>query len=290
MKLRFADKRREFLFEAVVSQIMDNKFIQKIALVISVTSICLCIILGFEIGLGMFIEWFKTLPKLLNGTYSLQEWVAVGYESYGLTFHLSTIATYGFLFYGLSWRLEFLNITKNKNIVWSVVLTIFNVFLFEMFYNISFAYFQVQNSQLAQLILVALLLLFISVLVISISILAKSKRKLRFKFNMPLTISILLCLFLIILWIFYPFPTETFTTTWQGETFTSKKLFPQTVYYFCFVPNDLLHLVNVLTKLMFAVTEFFIVASFKLEEKLSANFYSRRTFKSIKATIQSISY
>lgn len=245
--------------------LQDYKNYRKAAILLSVTALFFMAILGFESGYGMLVEWLKALPKFLSGSYSLEQWINIGYEFYGRTHHFSTIAIYGFLFYGLSWRLEYLGVEKDKITLWSALLTVLNVFAFENFYKVSLAYFQVENYQLVTIYLICLPILLFFISVFMFSILVKSKKKIQFKMNFSLFLSIIVCLSLILLWVFYPFPTETVETeTWKGELFISKKLFPQTVYYSVYVPNDLLHLINVLTKMMFAVTEFFVISSFML--------------------------
>jgi len=77
-------------------------------------------------------------------------------------------------------------------------------------------------------------------------------------------ITFLACTFLLLtLWVFYPFPKKIVNINdWQ-----SSPLFPQTHYAYVdanlYVQNDLLHLLNVLTKAMFALSQLYLLAGFK---------------------------
>jgi len=92
-------------------------------------------------------------------------------------------------------------------------------------------------------------------------------RRFRFFPDRKMFVFLSVTLLLIILWVFYPFPNKIVKIDdWQ-----SSPLFPQTHYAYVnaklYVQNDLLHLLNVVTKTMFAVSQLYILSRFKKATK-----------------------
>jgi len=223
--------------------------------------------LGFDSGIGMLEIW--------NNNWQID------YSIYGKSLHFSAFIIYGFLFYGLSKHLEKLNINGSKNILYSSFLVLGNISLFEHVYmatvthyqhNLSLWQWYIQDffflQQYLWLLVLGATTLF--ALYIDSYIIQNHKtvgRYFKFKPNKKIFVIIGLCVVSFLVWIYFPFPVETITI---GD-WTSSRLFPQTHYYRLYenhafniyVPNDLLHLVNLVAKALFAFAQLYIISCFK---------------------------
>lgn len=194
------------------------------------------------------------------------------YGIYGMSFHFSSYVIYGVLFCDVSYHLEHLGIRHSKNIVYSAYLTLLNIGLFEMWYMGSFAFFQMNRNVLewfvtdifeacvmtnfSFVLLGVMTLLFL----MADSVMVNGKeivgRAFQFRFNTKVLVVAVLTVVSILVWVYYPLPIETLRI---GE-WTSSTLFPQTHYAYknsqLYMQNDLLHSINLTTKLLFMVTQY----------------------------------
>lgn len=244
----------------------DN-YLANVALIFAISMLIPWMILGFDSGVGMVEIW--------QSNWNLN------YDAYGKSLHFSAFTIYGILYYGISKHLNHLGIRESKNTFYSASLSVFNIGLFEFWYMGSFAAFQMQRHPLEWLISdfweipVVMNFLFIVVGAIALLCVHTDSFKLNsgkvvgryFSFQpdlMTITLLTLPTLASIFTWIWYPFPVETISI----HDWTSSTLFPQTHYAYVnsalYVANDLLHLVNVITKALFAFIHYYIITQFKV--------------------------
>jgi len=225
------------------------------------------VILGFDSGVGM-LEFWNSYPNFL-----------LNYSAYGKSLHFSAFVIYGFLFYGISYYFEKLGLKGSKNVFYSACLSVFNIGVFEIWYMGMFATFQMNRSLTEWFfsdfweIPVVMNFMFVVLGVVTLFSFYVDSFKLNdnkvvgrlYKFQLNyltvwlIQISVCLALF----WIIYPGHIETISINgWQSSRF-----FPQTHYAYVnselYVQNNLLHLVNLIVKAMFAFTQFYILTRFK---------------------------
>jgi len=243
----------------------DHIYLQKVSLIFSLLMLIPWLALGFDSGIGMLEIW--------NNGWQLD------YSAYGKSLHFSAFVIYGLLFYGLSKHLQKLGLKRSKNVFYSASLAVFNIGVFELWYMGSFATFQmnrsltewffldfwappvVMNFMFVALGAVALLSFYVDGFKLNDKKVVGRLYKLQ---DSRYTLLLIACLlFSIFLWVTYPFPVQAISINgWQNS-----RLFPQTHYAYVntklYVQNDLLHLVNLTVKAMFAITQFYILTRFK---------------------------
>jgi hypothetical protein len=144
-----------------------------------------------------------------------------------------------------------------RNVVYAVLLTAFNAMLFEWPYMILMIHFQVGMNLgawfLRDFLFLSQYLLLLVFGVYGVLLVLSE----RFAFQPTKTqAGVAVATFLTFMfWIYYPFPVQPV----QFNGWMSNVLFPQTHYAYVnstiYVPNDGLHLVNVLAKSLLAVTQ-----------------------------------
>jgi hypothetical protein len=241
----------------------DHIYFQQIVFTFSILVLIAWYALGFDSGVGMLEIW-------KNG------W-KIDYSAYGKSLHFSAFSIYGLLFYGLSRYMQKVDIKGSRNTFYSAFLVLLNISIFEWVYMACFAHFQMKRNLIEWFIndfwfLQQYLLLLMLGLLTLLSFYTESfifnnnkrvGRKFRFYPDKKMFLFLTITILLMALWVHYPFPKKIVKIDdWQ-----SSPLFPQTHYAYVnanlYVQNDLLHLVNVLTKTMFALSQLFLLAGFK---------------------------
>jgi len=252
----------------------EHVYFRKVMLVFAFSMIPVWLLLGWDSGVGVIEEAVKALPLLLGNQISIEQWINQSYMVYGRSFHFSSFTIYGLLFVGLSSHFEKLGFRGSKNVLYSAFLIAFNITVFELWYMASFAHYQMSRNILEWLIsdlwfLLQYILIFVLGIVTLLAVWVDSftlnsgkvvGRNFRFSPDKKLIIPIVLCLASITLWIYFPLSVEQATLA----DWTSSTLFPQTHYAYkdskLYIANDTLHLVNIITKTMFAITQFYILS------------------------------
>jgi hypothetical protein len=247
-----------------------HRYLQQVALVFAFSMLLVWVVLGWDSGVGILENWFTVFPQLLTGEMSLGEFIDVGYKVYGRTFHFSSYVIYALLYVAVSQHLESLGLVKSLNVFASAGLVVLNVTVFELWYMGCFAVFQM-NRRLIEWFTSDILFLqqYLGFLgfglwgVLAVYTISRNNFHSSFRVS-PRSILVLLTLFYSALfWIYYPFPVETVTL----QDWTSSTLFPQTHYAYVnseiYVANDLLHLVNVVVKALFALAQFSLLKDLK---------------------------
>jgi len=242
---------------------------RKYFLILSLVSLLLWGILGFDSTMEQVTPFTENILELLTGKVSLDSLFAQSRALYGIGNHWSAPVIYGFAFIFLSLHLESVGIVKSYNFVATTILSLANIGVFETFWNRTFAYFQnqpwtisfawKQGSNTIQffgwIVLGILTLLYL----ISDGYRLTISRK----FIILLTLSIMICTF----WIYYPYPTQQLSVQTTTGTWTSTPYFPQTMYTIDidptdniavgvphFVENNLVHFTNTLAKVLVSGT------------------------------------
>ena len=225
-----------------------------------VCSVCWAIF-GWDSTWGQlkpFIEW------LLNPSKPLSEVWAESRRYYGIGNHFSAPVIYGTAWILLSLYFEGRGIKRSANFILTSALSLMNIGIFEWLWNSCYAYFQHQPWVITfawkQVTNLYNFTAFIIVGVLAILTLYLDGYKPRLdKWTLVLT---LIALGFWILWIYYPFPVQQISAETSTGTWTSNRLFPQTMYavdldptdgvaigHPYYVSNDLLHGVNVFAKI-----------------------------------------
>lgn len=243
-----------------------HRYCQKVVLYFSLSMFIPWILLGFDSGVGMFEIWENNWQ--------------INYPVYGRSLHFSAFIIYGFLFWAISRHLEKLGLTGSKNVFYTASLSVFNIGLFEMWYMSMFAIFQMQRNLVEWFLTdfweVPVIMNFMFVVLGSVALFCvyvdgfkvnNNKVVGRFyMFKMCYTKFCLIFSLLVIaifFWIHYPFPITTISISgWNNSSF-----FPQTHYAYVgaelYVANDLLHLVNLIVKSLFAFMHLHILTRFQ---------------------------
>jgi len=231
----------------------------------------LWVLLGFDSGVDILVKLLENILPFLQGSISFQELTVLSYEGYGQSFHFSSYLIYGWLFYAISKHLESLDIKYSRNLLFSGCLMMLNVAIFEWFYMGLFAVFQTQRYLIEWFVsdfwflhqyLWLLILGLMGGFAVYVESFNDNGRTFTFKTKWKFYASLIVTFLTWLLWIYYPFPIQTFNV----GNWTSKILFPQTNYaYFgyVYIPNNLLHGVNVLAKGLTAVTQVQFFRGFK---------------------------
>ena len=258
-----------------VNLLRDYRYSRKIILAFSTVMIGIWFFLGFDSGVGIIEQLAKNMPDLVFGKIAFQEWIDIAYVDYGKSFHFSAFVIYGYLFCGTSYWLEReLGVKRSKNMIFSFNLTLLNISVFEHWWMGSFAHFQsrlnlvewyIQEFWFLWLYLGLLVMGFYTVFYIWVDgfILDENNKVIGrnhgFRLNKKMFMVIGVCLATILFWYFYPGYVERITI----GGWTNSRLFPQTHYANTYVRNDFIHLTNVLVKMMFAFTQFYILSRLK---------------------------
>lgn len=222
-------------------------------------------VLGFESTWSQISIYLQSIPSFLLGQTSLTSIQTQASLSYGLGQHLSTAVIYGICFLILSIYLEKINITKSMNFFFSASLSFMSIGIYEIIYNILYANLQNQSWTFTfagkQGLNLTVFMGFILIGVISLIYLYS----LNFKPHIGKLTLILIggSIITYALWIFFPFST----TSLSIGSWTSTNLFPQTMYAVnltpihsigvgqpFYVPNNLLHFINLLNKALVSLT------------------------------------
>jgi len=239
---------------------------------------------GYEATWSQLLPFKQHLPGLLLGKVSLREVLAESRVYYGTGNHFSSPVIYGLAWIALSLHLERLGIKKSRNFILTSALSLANIGLMEWIYNPLYALCQRQPWVLAwrwkqMLNLLNFTLYSIVGLLTLLYLYADGYRPNLGPRTLLLGLAAAACF---ALWIFYPLPVETLTVETAAGTWTSGRLFPQTMYAIdldpldgvavgraFFVANDALHTVNLAAKACF--TAFFLSLSMvKKDEKEKA--------------------
>lgn len=213
----------------------------------------------------------------------LQKATAIYSDLYGKEVHYSAFVLYFLMFVALSWYYEkTLGITKSLNVAYSAALTFLAIGTFEIFWILSFSYWQLQpwistwampqaRTLLQNFFLMgcgALGLLYLW----ADSFIMEGKEIIgrRYSLNLSkITLGLLgLTVALALLWWFYPWPVHQISVTLKdGSTWTSSLNFPQTLYTikldpgqgvnageWFYVQNDAVHALNTGLKLIWSLT------------------------------------
>lgn len=228
------------------------------------------IILGFDSVANQFSPVYDNAWNIItfkaNWSTIYQEMVSL----YGKGSHFSAI-----VFYGVSWlflqkKLEDVGIKKSFNFFIVMLLTLFNMGIFETLWNRTCAYFQNLPWLLTQPTNIVQYNAWMLFGVLAIVYLYLSGYKLNInKYTMGLVVlSIVIWLF----WIYYPLPIQTISVQTTTGLWNSTKLFPQTLYtvdlnptdnihsgIFFYVQNNGIHLVNDVAKIIITSTIMLLV-------------------------------
>jgi len=259
---------------------------------------------------------YEGIPGWIQGQKTVTDLVQIYNFYYGKEMHYSAFVIYGLTFWALSvhfdqglrywWanrgkhsaeelnalRPSGLGISKSKNVVFAAVVTLLSGGIFEIFWILSFSYFQgqtwVSSFHGAQIRVVLQNMIFVFAGGMGLLYMWADGYvqdggvwKKRWKFNWSRASGIFLgvTIGLVFLWWFYPFPTQTLAVPLNnGQTWVSSPLFPQTLYTiettpgsgtgsWYYVPDDAVHFVNTLVKVFMALA----VASVCLLTKVDKN-------------------
>ena len=260
--------KHSFLGFSPVGFLKNSRTWRRYVALLTLTSAFFWILLGWEATWTQPLEFVKHIPYALSGQISVSQLFAESSSFYGLGQHLSSPIIYGVCFILLSVYFEKHNIRKSMNFIFSTLLTLMSVGMYELIYNVLYSNLQLQpwtlTLQPKQGLNIGMFAFFVVMGAVAIVYLYS----LKFKLNFNKTTKILLALTCLTyaLWIFYPVASSLTVQTTVGA-WTSTPLFPQTMYAVdidptdavavgvpYFVQNDGLHLVNVLNKLFFSLS------------------------------------
>jgi hypothetical protein len=182
---------------------------------------------------------------------------------YGMGDHWSAPVIYGIVFIILSIHLERMGIAKSRNFFITTSLSLMNIGIFEVLWNLFYSIFHNQPWAFTfvpkQLYNLGFFVSFIFVGILASLILYGWGY--RFKFTQLKTTLTIFAIGLWLLWIFYPFPIGHITVQTDWGSWTNSNRFPQTYYvvdvtddgYASGLPhwieNNPLHLLNTVCKI-----------------------------------------
>ena len=242
-------------------------YFEKAMLFLIAASTIMWVIFGYDSGIGQPMTIISNIPTLLTGKTTLNQVYNLAYKNYGTTGHFSALVIYAFLVIGQLHILKKLGFNGSKTIFITMMLTVANAAFFEQWYIVSYAVFQTPQffmtwyfSDLMTFGVYALSFFITAYCILYLwawSFRSDQTRIYRYQWNKKQPIVLCLLLASMLLWWFYPFPFQQYGTQY----------FPQTVYAgSIYVPNDLVHTVNILVKVMFAFTQFYLLAQFKKDQ------------------------
>ncbi len=222
------------------------------------------------VQLEYFIEHF---PSFLLGKITWNQLIDYYMSAYGKFVHYSAFVIYMLFFVGISKHLhEKLEVVNSENVIASICFVSLVVGVFEVFWMVGYFYFQnltwILSFRWPQMRI--LLQNFLMIIVGLFFILAIDRKIYKFNFNKWTWIFLSLTVAFVFIWYFYGliFPIQTIEVPVEGYgIWTSTKFFPQTVYTVdvnildnvaageqFWIQNDLLHLVNTITKAFLTLT------------------------------------
>ena len=227
-------------------------------------------ILGFDSTWSMAMPYVENISSILAGT---ADWGALWVESqafYGIGNHFSAPVIYGLLWILMSLYYERIGITKSFNFCVTTSLSFMSIGMFEVLWNTCYAVFQgqiwtitFQYKQISNLFMFGAFI-FLGLLVILYMITGGYRMRTDKIFLGLLTLSVL-CWGV---WIMYPGPVGNIDVELvDGSYWSNTDLFPQTYYAVDvdpwdgvaigepnYVEDNLIHLLNTFTKVVFTVT------------------------------------
>ncbi len=264
----------------------------------SVATTLLWVLMGYDSGYGQLEYAAYAIKDYFLSPSSTPFWeqVLAGWNwAYGKTMHWSAFTIYGLLYCATSWYLEDeLGFTKTKNSAYSLAVVLLNIGIFEWWWMYCYAFFHdqwwsvtwkmpqlrilIQNVMFTVLGLSSLLLFWVQ----SHDLDEAGEiigRFYRFRLSKAVLLLGVLTIASGALWIYYPWeikPVETYVIgygLWQNGN-----RFPQTLYTvntnilddvnagaWFYVEDNLIHSVNLLVKILLALTGFFYIRSWKYE-------------------------
>jgi hypothetical protein len=275
--------------------------LRKTAFFVAVLFLGLWVVMGFDSTVGQLIHPVHALPELLSGELSMCEWVMIYHDQYGKEMHLSAFVIYGLAFWWLSRHFDKnLGIYRSKNVCYASAVTLISIALFEFYWMISYSSFQHQpwvfTFRMPQLKIILQNVAFLCVGVLALLYMwidghlfddegDVSGRVWGFRWTWISFVLIGLSVFSAVLWIRYPFHVEPLSVELStGEMWGNTRFFPQTLYtidldpmddvnagVWFWVENDLIHLVNTVTKVLWTLTFVYVCAL----KTLKRNFYPK---------------
>jgi len=227
---------------------------------------------GFDSCMIQVEKLATSLPSLLAGRITFNEWINIYHSYYGREMHWSAIVIYGLMFVGLSYYFEKkLGIERSKNLAYSIGMTLFSIPFFEFFWMLSYSHFQKQTwvvrLQAPQLWVILQNIQFL--IVGAVVILYMYADKLRLRFDKITASLMVVSLCAILFWWNYPGYVEQFTVQTDVGPWSNSTNFPQTLYTveinvkdglcngeWYYKENDAVHGINTLTKVLFTLTVF----------------------------------
>ena len=265
--------------------------LRKSILILSLVCLVAWFVFGFDSNANQFLNpLVELVPELVTGRLPLanfaSSFMARYNYYYGIEMHYSAFVFYGLLFVFLSKHYQKFGILKSKNIAYATAITCLSIGLFELYWVYSFAFWQnqpwVASWTMPQLrIILQNLVAFPAVGVIGVVymwadsyILEKKEivgRHYHFRWDWIALVLICLSIGLAVLWWFYPWQTQqinvTIATPNGSWLWTSSVRYPQTLYTVdadltdgiaagirVYAPNDAVHGLNTLVKLVWTVT------------------------------------
>lgn len=244
------------------------------------------ILFGFDSCIGQPLMLLARMPEHLTGTLSYADWWHQTWVNhYGKEMHYSAFLIYGLAYVALSHHFKNLGITHSKNMIFSFIIMLFSVGVFEFYWIGSYSYFQnqpwVSRLQFPQLRILIQNFVFVTIGIFGIFYIwangyfhpIDTKRQMekpwyRFRWNKLSYLLVGLCLFFGVLWWFYPWSVEHIRVEYEtGEVWTNSRMFPQTLYtidvnphdsvnagVWFFVENNAIHAMNTLVKILWTFT------------------------------------
>lgn len=254
------------------------KRLRKIGLALALISLGCWIIFGFDSAVGQIMHWLYAAPQYFSGAINLNEWIEVFTSSYGTELHFSAVVIYGLMFYWLSKHYEKNGIVKSKNIAYSIGLSLLAIGTFEFYWMLSYAYFQNQFWVITpvwpqlRIIMQNLVFCIGGSLVLLYMSCEHIEGLYKLRVNWKSSALIALTIVSAVAWWYYPLPVSRFSVTLEtGEVWRNTNNFPQTLYTIDLDPtdrvnagewfyhgNDMVHLLNTIVKLLFALSIFYI--------------------------------
>jgi len=233
-----------------------------------VASVVCWVLFGFDSTWAMMLPYAENALPLLLGQISLAEVKQQSQRYYGTGQHFSAPVIYGTAFIILSLYLERIGIKKSLNFFTTTSFSLMNIGVCEWIYNLLYANLQNQpwtiHFRWKQVTNLTFFTLFIIVGLLTFLYLYTEG----YHPNLSKVTALLFVISIEMwgLWVFYPFPIGYITVETTTGTWTNTPFFPQTMYAVdidptdgiavgvpYFVENNLLHTVNLLTKITMTV-------------------------------------
>jgi len=215
----------------------------------------LWLVFGFDAVIEQIFPLINNIIPLLTGKISLEAVSTMMQDVYGKGNHLSAVVIYGLSWLFLSNALERGGMVRSFNFFMSMMLTLLNMGIFEVSWNLCCGYFQNLPWLLGYRVNFYQYISWVVIGILSILYLLYYG----FKPNLS-NRTIIYCVLAIglwLFWIYYPLPIHQITVVLPNGLWVSSKMFPQTLYPvgdsitggLHYVENNQIHLVNVLAKI-----------------------------------------